>query len=73
MTEANAHDARGFTMYIEECLARDRQAERLKQAHEKRVANRVAELSKMEKRQRRAERELLYTWRRMEQLRSTLS
>jgi hypothetical protein len=73
MTEADAHDARDFTMYIEECLARDRQAERLRQARNERVVSRVAELTKMQKRQERAERELLYTWRRMEQLRSMLS
>jgi hypothetical protein len=60
-------------MYVEECLARERQAERLKQAQDERVANGVAELSKMEKRQERAERELLYTWRRVDQLRSMLS
>jgi hypothetical protein len=60
-------------MYLEECLARDRQAERLKRAEGERVANSVAELSKMEKRQERAERELLYTWRRVDQLRSMLS
>jgi hypothetical protein len=60
-------------MYLEECLARDRQAERLKRAQGERVANGVAALSKMEKRKERAERELLYTWRRVDQLRSTLS
>jgi hypothetical protein len=60
-------------MYAEECLARERQAERLKQAQAERFASGVAELSKMEKRQERAERELLYTWRRVDQLRSMLS
>jgi len=59
-------------MYLEECLARDWQAERLKRAHDDRVADSVAKLRKMEKRKERAERELLYTWRRVDQLRSTL-
>ena len=59
-------------MYIEEGLARERQTERLKQAHDQRVANRIVELGKMEKRKDRAERELLYTWRRMDQLRAVL-
>lgn len=72
MTEANAHDARGFTMYVEECLARDRHAERLKQAQDERVAHSAAELSRLEKRQERAERQLLYAWQRVDKLRSTL-
>jgi len=60
-------------MYIEECLARERQAERLKRAHDERVANSVAKLRKMERRRKRAKRELLYTWRRVNRLRSMLS
>lgn len=60
-------------MYVEEYLVRERQAERLKRAQDERVANGVAELRKMKKRQERAERELLYTWRRLDQLRSMLS
>jgi hypothetical protein len=59
-------------MYVEECLARDRHTERLKRAHDERVANRVAELNRMEKRQERAERELLSAWQRVDQLRSML-
>jgi hypothetical protein len=59
-------------MYVEECLARDRHAERLKRARDERVAHSVTELSKMERRQARAERELLSAWRRVDQLRSTL-
>jgi hypothetical protein len=60
-------------MYIEECLARERQAEHLKRAHDDRIANGVAKLRKMERRRERAERELLYTWQRVDQLRSRLS
>jgi hypothetical protein len=60
-------------MYVEECLARARDAERLKRAQDDRVASSAAELTKMEKRQERAERELLHAWRRVDQLRSTLS
>ncbi len=59
-------------MYVTECLARARNAERLKQAHEERLANRAAELSRLERRQERAERELLHAWKRVDQLRSTL-
>jgi len=59
-------------MYFEECLARDRHTERLKRAHDERVANSVAELNRLEKRQERAERELLDAWQRVDQLRSKL-
>jgi hypothetical protein len=60
-------------MYVEECLARARDTERLKRAQDDRIASNAAELTKMEKRQERAERELLRAWRRVDQLRSTLS
>ena len=59
-------------MYIEQCLARERHAERLKQAREERTANQVAELRRMEKRQERAERELLHAWQAVDQLRSVI-
>jgi len=59
-------------MYVQECLIRDRTSERRKQAHDERVARGVTELTKMEKRRARAERELISTWRRVDQLRSTL-
>ncbi|TVZ07123.1 hypothetical protein EAS64_07380 [Trebonia kvetii] len=59
-------------MHVQEYLARERQQERLKQAHEERSANQVAELRKLERRQRRAERQLLSAWQRVERLRSTL-
>jgi hypothetical protein len=59
-------------MYIAQRLARDLHEERLKRAQEERTAHQVAELRKMEKRRERAERELLYAWQRVEQLRALL-
>jgi len=59
-------------MFIEQCLASERHEERLKQAHEERMAHQVAELRKMEKRQVRAERELLHAWQAVDQLRSVI-
>ncbi len=59
-------------MYVQEYLAKERQQERLRQAHEERSANQVAELRKLERRQERAERELLSTWQRVERLRSII-
>ena len=60
-------------MYTQEYLAKERHQERLRQAAAERSAQRVAELRKLEKRQERAERELLNAWQRVEELRSTLS
>jgi hypothetical protein len=59
-------------MYIEQCLANERHAERLRQAHEERSARQVAELHRMEKRQLRAERELLRAWQAVDHLRSVI-
>ncbi|MGH3251972.1 MAG: hypothetical protein ACRDOI_37990 [Trebonia sp.] len=59
-------------MYAEEYLTRERHKERLRQARDARAAHQVAELRKLERRRERAERELLYTRRRVEQLRSLL-
>jgi hypothetical protein len=59
-------------MYMEQSLVRERHAERLKQAHEERSAHQVAELHRMERRQERAERELLDAWQAVDQLRSQL-
>jgi hypothetical protein len=59
-------------MYIEQCLASERHEERLRQAHEERTASQVAELHRMEKRQRRAERELLHAWQAVDHLRSVI-
>ena len=60
-------------MYTQEYLAKERHQERLRQAAAERSAHQVAELRKLEKRQERAERELLNAWQRVEELRSTLS
>jgi hypothetical protein len=59
-------------MYIEQYLARDRHAERLKRAQDERLARGAAELSRLARRQERAERQLLSAWRRVDRLRSTL-
>ena len=59
-------------MYVQEYLARERQQERLKQAQEERSARQMTELRKLERRQERAERELLSTWQRVERLRSII-
>jgi hypothetical protein len=58
-------------MYTQEYLVKERHRERLRQAQEERAAHQVIELRKLEKRQQRAERELLHTWALVEQLRST--
>ena len=59
-------------MYTQEYLSKERQQERLRQAAQERSARQVTELRRLEKRQQRAERQLLSAWRRVEQLRSTL-
>jgi hypothetical protein len=60
-------------MYMQEYLARERHQERLRQAEERRAAHQVSELHKLERRQERAERQLLHAWQRVEQLRSLIS
>lgn len=59
-------------MYTQEYLAREQHHERLRQAEERRAAGQVSELRRLEKRQERAERELLSAWQRVEQLRSVI-
>ena len=59
-------------MYTHEYLSKERQQERLRQAEQDRVARQVTELRKLEKRQERAERQLLSAWERVERLRSAL-
>jgi hypothetical protein len=59
-------------MYIEQCLARDRHEERLRQAQQENAAHRVAVLHRMERRRERAERELLHAWQAVDQLRSRM-
>jgi hypothetical protein len=60
-------------MYTQEYLVKERQQERLRQAEGQRAASQAAELHKLEKRQERAERQLLQAWERVEQLRSLIS
>jgi hypothetical protein len=45
----------------------------LRRAADKRAASQVSELRRLEKRQERAERQLLSAWRRVEQLRSLIT
>ena len=59
-------------MYIEQCLARDRHEERLKQAQQETAAHRAVVLHRMERRRERAERELLQAWQAVDQLRSRM-
>jgi hypothetical protein len=59
-------------MYVQECLARDRHQERLRQAQDQQSAQQVSELRKLKRRQRRAERDLVRAGQRVEQLRSAL-
>ena len=60
-------------MYPQEYLVKERQQERRRQAEGQRAASQAAELHKLEKRQERAERQLLEAWQRVEQLRSLMS
>jgi hypothetical protein len=60
-------------MHAEQYLAKERHQERLRRAQAERAAHQVAELHKLEKRQERAERQLLQAWDRVEQLRSAIS
>ena len=60
-------------MYVQEYLAKERHQDSLRRAEDKRAASQVSELRKLEKRQERAERQLLSAWRRVEQLRSLIS
>jgi hypothetical protein len=59
-------------MYTHEYLSKERQRERLRQADQERSARQVTQLRRLEKRQERAERQLLSAWQRVERLRSTL-
>jgi hypothetical protein len=60
-------------MYTQEFLAKERHQERLRQAEHERAASQAAELRRLEKRQERAERQLLSAWQRVERLRSLMS
>jgi hypothetical protein len=60
-------------MYVQEYLAKELHQDSLRRAEDGRAAYQVSELRKLEKRQERAERQLLSAWRRVEQLRSVIS
>jgi hypothetical protein len=60
-------------MYAQEDLMKERHQERIRQAEGQRAALQAAELHKLEKRQERAERQLLQAWQRVEQLRSLMT
>ena len=60
-------------MYVQEYLAKELHQDSLRRAEDSRAAYQVSELRKLEKRQERAERQLLSAWRRVEQLRSVIS
>ena len=56
-------------MYVEQYVTKEWHQERLRQAEEGRAGQQVAELRKLEKRQERAERQLLRAWQRVVELR----
>jgi hypothetical protein len=60
-------------MYASESIARQRHAERLKQAHEERAARQLAELRKLDRVRQRAERKLLSAWERADELKGILA
>ncbi len=60
-------------MYLQEHLVKERQRDRIRQAQRERAASQVTELRKLQKRQERAERQLLSAWQRVGQLRSLMS
>ena len=60
-------------MYAQEYLAKERHQEHLRQAERERAASQVAVLRRLEKRQERAERQLISAWLRVEQLRALMS
>jgi hypothetical protein len=67
-----AHNAE-VTVFISESIARQRNAERLKEAQQERSARQVSELQKLERVRQRAERKLLSAWERSDELRSQLA
>jgi hypothetical protein len=59
-------------MYLSETLARDQTLYHLERARDARLARRAAELRKLERARRRAERKLLRAWRRSDEVRALL-
>ena len=70
--KSNAHNAE-VTVYMSDSIARQRNAERLKEAQQERSARQVSELQKLERVRQRAERKLLSAWERSDDLRSQLA
>jgi hypothetical protein len=59
-------------MYLSETLARDRSSDLHREARQTRIARQAAELRKLERIQRRAERKLLRAWQRADELRTSI-
>ena len=59
-------------MYMSQTLARDRYQSQLESAQQARLARQAAELRRVERVRRRAERKLLRAWRRADELRTML-
>jgi hypothetical protein len=59
-------------MYMSQTLARDRYQSQLEDAQQARLARQAAELRRVERARRRAERKLLRAWRRADELRTML-
>ena len=60
-------------MYVEQYLAKERHQEQIRRAEEERAAHQLTELHKLERRQERAERQLLHAWARVEEIRAVIS
>ena len=60
-------------MYVEQYLAKERHQEQMRRAEGERAAHQLAELHKLERRQKRAERQLLHAWARVEEIRAVIS
>jgi len=60
-------------MYVEQYLVRGRQQEVIKQAQQAHLAQKLAEVSRVKRRQARAERQLLRAWQRLEDLLEAMS
>jgi hypothetical protein len=59
-------------MYISLALARDRHLGEMQRAHHARIANQTARLRRAERIQQRAERKLLRSWQRADELRTMI-
>jgi len=59
-------------MYLSETLARDRSSSLHEAAQHARIARQAAELRKLDRARRRAERKLLRAWQRADELRASI-